>query len=125
MNACKNKYRRLFIICLNKAGVISIQGRSKPEAVYIHGGVCQVSPQLRDMRGNQAHACGDYYNAAEALNSVAIKPMRAGIRMALLQALPSASIKGGALLHARGHRGKSIGEDIGESIRETHYKERE
>jgi len=44
--------------------------------------------------------------------------MRAGIRMALLQALPSVSIKGGALLHARGHRGKSIGEDIGESIRE-------
>ena len=84
-----------------------------------------MSPQLCGLQGNQAHACGDYYDAAKALNSVAIKPMRAGIRMALLQALPSASIKGGALLHARGHRGKSIGEDIEESIRERHRKERE
>jgi len=51
--------------------------------------------------------------------------MPAGIRTMLLEALPAASTKGGALLHARGHRGKSTGEDIGESIRERHSKERE
>ena len=64
----------------------SKEGRSKPEAVYIHGGASQASPQLRGMRGNQAHACGDYYDAAKALNSVAIKPIRTGMRTALLEA---------------------------------------
>ena len=63
-----------------------MEGRSKPEAVYIHGGACQASPQLCGMQGNQALACGDYYDAAEALNSVAIKPLRTGMRTALLEA---------------------------------------
>ena len=91
-----------------------MEGRSKPEAVSVHGGASQASPQLGGMR---------------------VKPMPAGITTPLLKRstpwqsgpcaqglgwrcwkLPAVYIKGGALLHAGRHRGKQ--EDIGESIRE-------
>ena len=98
MNACKIKYRHLLVICLNKTGAIlksvSIkepypykEAHSKPKAISVQGSTSQKFPQLRGMRGNQAHAFGDYYHAAEALNSVAIKPIRIRMRTSLLEAL--------------------------------------
>jgi hypothetical protein len=74
------------VVCSNKTESRIHPRKAAPSLKPYPSMEVQARRSAAPWHASQAHACGDYDDDAEALNSVAIRPMRAGIRMALLEA---------------------------------------